>query len=300
MSYSSYLLTGGTGFLGGAFRACLSSKKIDTIGRSTDNTIRCDIAVDKPSIENDYEVVIHNAGKAHSIPKTEEEIKSFFNVNYRGTVNLCEALEGKLPRCFIFISTVAVYGLDRGEMISEQSELLGTTPYSQSKIQAEEYLQRWASDKEVKLIILRLPLIAGKQPPGNLGAMIKGISKGYYFGIAGSKAKKSIVMASDIASLVGQFTEETPAGIYNLTDGRHPSFKELELLISRQLNKKTPMSLPYWVAILLGKIGDIFSFFPINSLTVAKITSSLTFDDTKARKALNWKPVEVKEAFKIH
>lgn len=38
--------------------------------------------------------------------------------------------------------------------------------------------------------ILRLPLLVGTNPPGNLGAMIKGIARGYYFNIGGGKSKK--------------------------------------------------------------------------------------------------------------
>lgn len=42
-------------------------------------------------------------------------------MNLQGTKNLCTALEQSgIPKSFIFISTVAVYGCDSGENITEE------------------------------------------------------------------------------------------------------------------------------------------------------------------------------------
>ena len=89
------------------------------------------------------ETVIHLAGKAHIVPRTNEEIKTFYDVNYQGTVNLCKSLElVGIPKSFIFVSTVAVYGCEEGENIDETHPLNGTTPYAKSKIMAEKFLQK--------------------------------------------------------------------------------------------------------------------------------------------------------------
>ena len=44
------------------------------------------------------------------------------------------------PKALVFISTVAVYGCESGELITEEHPLEGETPYAKSKILAEEYL----------------------------------------------------------------------------------------------------------------------------------------------------------------
>lgn len=83
-------------------------------------------------------MVLHACGKAHIVPRTEEEKQAFFDVNYTGTIHLCEALERVGgPKALIFISTVAVYGYESGEMITEEHPLNGDTPYAKSKIMAE-------------------------------------------------------------------------------------------------------------------------------------------------------------------
>src|SRR5690606_24129185 len=101
------------------------------------------------------------------------------------TRNLCRALEGlgNVPKSFIFISSVAVYGLQEGEGVGENHPLNGTTPYAESKILAESWLKQWAAENNVILSILRLPLIVGPNPPGNLGAMINGIKSRKYLSI---------------------------------------------------------------------------------------------------------------------
>ncbi len=243
--------------------------------------------------------MLHAAGKAHSTPKTEEEKQAFFDVNLQGTKNLCTALEQSgIPKAFIFISTVAVYGCDSGENITEEHPLNGTTPYALSKIKAEKYLERWCAMHNVALSILRPSLIAGPNPPGNLGAMIRGIRNGKYLSIAGGKARKSVLMVQDIANLLPMLIEK--GGIYNVCDSYQPSFRELEIVICKQLNKKLPLSIPYWFAKSMAVLGDCFGEnTPINSLKLRKITNSLTFSNEKAVRELGWKPMNVLKNFRI-
>lgn len=54
------------------------------------------------------------------------------------------------------------------------------------------------------------------------------------------------------------------SGTYNLTDDYDPNFRELEIVIANQLNKAVPKSIPMFFAKFLGKIRDVFSFFPVN------------------------------------
>ena len=128
--------------------------------------------------------------------------------------------------------------------------------------------------------------------------MFKSLQKGYYFNIAKGKAKKSMVLASDVAKYILKAAKI--GGIYNLTDGYHPSFYELSNHISIQLGKKAPKNLPYWFAKVLALVGDLLGKnAPINSVKLNKITSNLTFDDSKARDAFGWNPTPVLLGFNI-
>ena len=294
------LFTGASGFLGSNIIQLLNGAyNIISVGLSPQDTYLVDIATDIPTFTDAFDVVFHAAGKAHSVPKTEAEERLFFDVNLQGTKNLCTALERSgIPKAFIFISTVAVYGCDSGENITEEHPLNGTTPYALSKIKAEKYLQGWCAMHNVKLSIIRPSLIAGPNPPGNLGAMIHGIKNGKYLSIAGGKARKSVLMVQDIANLLPMLIEK--GGIYNVCDSYQPSFRELEMVIYKQLNKKLPLSIPYWFAKSMAIFGDCFGEkAPINSLKLRKITHSLTFSNEKAMRELGWKPMNVLKNFRI-
>lgn len=281
------ILTGSSGFLGKVILESIQLVNLITLARSNSDII-CDLSIEVPVLGRS-KMVIHSVGKAHSVPKTKVEKQAFFDVNVKGTYNLLKGLEQNPPKSFVFVSSVAVYGLEYGVNINEGSPLLAKDPYGLSKIQAEHLVQQWCAKHNVICSILRLPLLVGSNPPGNLGAMIKAIDKGYYFNIGGGLAKKSMVLAKDVALLIPKVAEI--GGIYNLTDGYHPNFDELSLAISKNKNKNKPYNLPTKVALCIGKCGDfLFGKAPIDSLKIKKMTSDLTFDDTKARIMLNWNP----------
>ncbi|WP_431243059.1 NAD-dependent epimerase/dehydratase family protein [Flavobacterium sp. P21] len=282
------LLTGCSGFLGKTIMETLR-KDFEIIGLSR-NSGQYQICLENkvPVFSHFFDLVIHNAGKAHSIPKTEFQKKQFYDVNFEGTLNLLKGLEkSNLPKYFVFISSVSVYGQEAGNNINEEHPLMAKDPYGLSKIDAENLILKWCEKNNVVATILRLPLLVGKNPPGNLGAMVRAINKGYYFNIANGKARKSMVLSKDVASIIP--TVFSIGGIYNLTDGFHPSFDELSTAISK--NTQTYFNIPLFIAKIFGRIGDILGDkAPINSLKVSKITSDLTFDDSKARRLLKWKP----------
>lgn len=291
------LLTGASGFLGQTIKQVLIKHNIISLARNNAD-INVDLSIKIPVLPIS-EMIIHAAGKAHSVPETEIEKQEFFNVNLRGTENLLKAIViSGLPKVFVFISSVAVYGRNSGRLINEEEPLSAKDPYGLSKIAAEKLVIEWCAKNNVICTILRLPLLAGPHPPGNLGAMIKGVTKGYYFNVAGGKAKKSIVLASDVAYLIPKIAEI--GGIYNLTDRYHPSFKELSLLIADQLNKKQPLNLPLWITKSIALLGDMVGKkAPLNSSKLMKLISDLTFDDAKAYKAVAWRPTPVLAGFKI-
>jgi nucleoside-diphosphate-sugar epimerase len=282
-------LTGASGFLGREMMDVLQSQhQIITLGRSLSNNIVSDLSKEIPILPKS-DIIIHAAGKAHMIPKTPEEKEDFFKVNEEGTKHLLSGIK-ELPKLFVLISTVAVYGKEQGENISEAHPLKGDTPYAISKIKSEKLVQDWGKREGVNVLILRLPLIAGSNPPGNLGAMIKAIKGGYYLRLGNGQARKSMVLGKDIAKIIPGSLEKS--GIYNLTDGIHPSLKELDQYLAEVEGKKVK-SFPIKPLELAAKIGDYLAFFPLNSYRVNKLKNPLTFSDEKARRELNWSPSPV-------
>jgi nucleoside-diphosphate-sugar epimerase len=292
------LLTGASGFLGGHLRKRLAGdNEVVTLGRSESNDICCDLSTGIPTLPHS-DMVVHAAGKAHIVPKTDEEAKAFWDVNLKGTQFLLRALEAcpEKPVTIVFYSTVAVYGLEHGTDVDEGYPTLGGTPYADSKIAAETLLREWGAANDVGIVILRIPLIAGAGAPGNLAAMWKAMKRGYYLRIGDGSARKSMVNASDLANLLPSLLGRE--GTYNLTDGQHPSLAELDSLMARRLGREV-RSISDGLASVLARAGDWIPRFPFNSYRYEKLKRHLTFSDDKARRELGWSPATVLEDFHI-
>lgn len=292
------LLTGANGFLGRTIIRVLEKEyQFITLSRSSGD-YKITLEDKCPYFNQSFDLIIHAAGKAHSVPTTEVERKQFYDVNVEGTLNLLKGLEvSGVPKQFVFISSVSVYGQESGIGINEELKLEAKDAYGLSKIEAELLVQKWCNEHNVVYTILRLPLLVGENPPGNLGAMIRAIEKGYYFNIGGGIAQKSMVLAEDVANFIPKIA--TRGGTYNLTDGLHPTFFELSSAIARQIQKSAPMNIPFFIAKAVGFMGDFLgSKAPINSHKLKKITSDLTFDDCKAR-SVGWQPRRVLDWFSI-
>lgn len=287
------LVTGAGGFLGKYLKQGLlkAGYEIETIGLAgEENDITCDLSKNVPELKNQYVAVLHAAGKAHSIPKTAEQKQAFWDVNLGGTENLLKAIENSnnKPQAMVFISSVSVYGLDSGENIAESHSLNAADPYGQSKIKAEEKVADWCKANSTNYFNLRLPLLAGANPPGNLGSMIKALKKGYYFRIGKGSARKSIVLASDVGNFIPTLFSKTQSGEYNLTDGIHPTFAQIEDKIAAEINTKVKIKIPDFIAKVIAFKGNFIPKFPLKTRQYKKITSTLTFADDKARNEIGW------------
>jgi nucleoside-diphosphate-sugar epimerase len=298
------LVTGGTGFVGSHVVEALqaSGHDVTIVSRHSSGmtSVTADISDRNFAVSSDYDWIFHVAGKAHINPKTETQRREFYRVNHEGTRNLLAALRrNTLPESFVLVSTVAVYGMQVGENVTESAPREARDPYGDSKIRAEDEVTQWGQQHAVRIGIVRLPLVAGRSPPGNLGRMFRAIARGRYVGIGDSSARRSMVLAEDVGRVMERVAHV--GGVYHLTDGYHPSFAEIERTIASAISKSTPLHLPRLVASAAAHAGDFLEAIsrrtmPFDSAILAKMTSSLTFADRSARAALGWSPRRVLDA----
>jgi nucleoside-diphosphate-sugar epimerase len=266
------LLTGSTGFLGTSLIMKWYNLPVLITGLArSDADLICDLYYDVPVFDSPFDTVIHAAGLAHRKASDQE----FYQVNYQGTKNLLKGLEGNLPKKIIFISSILVYGLESGSLIDENTPCHPTTAYGESKLMAEQAVRNWAEEKGVKALILRLPLVNGENPPGNLGAMREAMKKGRYFRIGKGNARKSWVQATEIAEFI--LNNPDLEGTYNLTSANHPTLAEIENQIAQELNLPEPKSIPYGMAWLAAHTFGLLPGFPLSLARFRKLTAELTF-----------------------
>jgi GlcNAc-P-P-Und epimerase len=295
------LLTGASGFLGQRIhRALAKTGQVISLGRGTDANIRTDLAREIPTLPDSYDQVVHAAGLAHSRPHNWQQEHEFSQVNLNGTLRLLLALDecDKYPSSFVYISSASVYGLTEGQDIDEDAPLLGKSPYALSKIAAEEAILNWTEIRGIRCVILRPALMVGQGAPGSLADLRRAILGGYYVRIRGNEARKSVVLADDVAELVPRLYDEE--GVFNISDGQHAVFHEIENQVAAALGKQIRWSVGKEVLQVPARVGDLLQKlrlpYLLNSERLKQMSETLTFSDARAREYLDWKPRFVMEA----
>lgn len=253
----------------------------------------CNLAEETPVLDEKYDMVIHAAGKAHVVPRTKEEADAFFKVNLTGTAHLLDALSRMPPSSIVFISSVAVYGRECGVRINETAPLAAEDPYGKSKIEAEKLIWEYEFSQNVIRGIVRLPLIAGPDAPGNLGSMFRAMKKGFFFNVGKGEACRSVILRSDVPIALELVAAH--GGTYNITDCRDMSFAELTQGIRKLEPCPKRPDLPRWFAFCLALAGEVAQkilrrSMPFNMKRYHQMTESLTFDGSLAVKDLGFEP----------
>ncbi|MGC8761089.1 MAG: NAD-dependent epimerase/dehydratase family protein [Bryobacteraceae bacterium] len=299
------LLTGGAGFLGRMLAAGLRESGAEVLVADLSEPAgfawqRVDIT--RPETLRwtgpEFDLLVHAAGLAHFRPRTPTEQQRLFEVNADGTRNLLASLGGPhRPARAVLVSTVAVYGRQEGEGLDENTPLAATDPYGESKRLAEGIFRAWSEENGVGWTVLRLPLVYGLDPPGNLGAMAAALRAGRYVGVGRGQARRSLVWGVDVGRALLAAARE--GGVFHLTDGRHPTFREIEEAMAEALGRAAPPRLPAGAAWMLASAGSALTRLglrpPFDLDRYRKMTRSLTFNDARARAAFGWNPSPVTE-----
>lgn len=127
---------------------------------------------------SEYDVVYHVAGIAHAdVGKVSEEIKSkYYEVNTGLAVEAAEKAKREGVKTFVFMSSMIVYGdsapYGQRKVIDETTVPEPANFYGDSKLQADVSVRELANDT-YKVIVLRPPMIYGKDSKGNYRTLAK-------------------------------------------------------------------------------------------------------------------------------
>lgn len=127
---------------------------------------------------SEYDVVYHVAGIAHAdVGNVSEEIKSkYYEVNTGLAVEAAEKAKREGVKTFVFMSSMIVYGdsapYGQQKVIDETTVPKPANFYGDSKLQADVAVRELADDT-YKVIVLRPPMIYGKDSKGNYRTLAK-------------------------------------------------------------------------------------------------------------------------------
>ena len=204
-------VSGSSGFCGSAIlnEALNQNLKVRSFNRnkgllslSNHSYVECDLSnFDSLSVNNfnGLTAFIHAGGIAHQKGTKHDQ---YMSINYDATVKLFNLCAEAGVKHFIFLSTVAVYGVASArEPLSINSPVNPITDYAKSKLKAEEYILNASQKIDMRVTVLRLPLIYGASPPGSLGLLklLSALPVPLPFG--GIRNKRSMLSVSGLAKI---------------------------------------------------------------------------------------------------
>jgi len=218
-------------------------------------------------------------------------ISLYYDVNVSGTRHVLDAMDQNGIHNIIFISSVAVYGLNKKNP-DEQFPPDPFSHYGKSKWQAEKVLREWQQkdSKTKSLTIIRSTVAFGESNQGNVHNLLRQIASGKFLMIGRGQNRKSMAYVGNVAAFI-KFCLETKTNglrILNYTDQPDLTMNELVLQAEESLNRKLPsLRLPYWMGLTGGLCFDLLNRitgkkFPITSVRIRKFCATTQFDASLA------------------
>lgn len=165
------LITGANSYIGTSFEKWVSQYKdeyiIDTICVKNESW--------KTSSFSNYDVVFHVAGLAHvSTDPNLEQL--YYKINRDLAIEVAKKCKNDGVKQFIFMSSIIVYGdsslINKKRIITSDTIPTPTNFYGNSKLEAEKGILKLQNDS-FKIVIIRPPMIYGKECKGNYKHLVK-------------------------------------------------------------------------------------------------------------------------------
>jgi len=120
----------------------------------------------------DQKVIFHLAAFI-SVPKSMEDPKLCHEINVNGTFNILEAARINNVKRFVFSSSAAIYGPTE-DICKENKSINPQSPYATTKAIGELYCKQFATNFDLKTIVLRYFNVFGprQNPNGTYAAVI--------------------------------------------------------------------------------------------------------------------------------
>ncbi|WP_443690999.1 NAD-dependent epimerase/dehydratase family protein [Pseudomonas sp.] len=292
------MVTGATGFIGQELcrklvlqhnfvNALVRSEKMDEpqlkyfTGSLTDKASlkKCMLGVD---------CIVHLAGRAHILKdQADDPIVEFRKVNVEATMVLASVAKELAIKRLVFISSIGVNGSETVMVpFNEKSIPKPNTPYTLSKLEAENGLVELLGMSDTDLVIIRPPMVYGTCAPGNFARLLKIVSLGIPLPFGSVKNKRSLISLSNLVDFIILCTSHPQAAgeIFLVSDGEDLSVSEI--IGSLNEGMKGELKIFPFPSILLKFMASCLG----KSNVYQQLCCSLVIDSRKARSYLGWTP----------
>ena len=253
--------------------------------------------------------VIHCASIGHKIFNQNDEILSnYLNKSVKG-INLLtrQAAENSVKR-LIFLSTIKVNGeknsfstkMTKSKTCNESRFTHKDIPkpedfYGMYKLEMEKKLWEISSSTSLEIVIIRPPLVYGKNVKGNLERLIRLIKINLPLPFGKIQNKRSMIGIDNLVDLLIRCIDHPEASgkTFLVSDGEDLSTPDLIKLIASSMGRKANL-FPFPL-FMLKFLGSIFG----KSEEINRLVGSLWIDSSYTKEILNWTPpISVEEGIR--
>ncbi|MBR0815097.1 NAD-dependent epimerase/dehydratase family protein [Bradyrhizobium diazoefficiens] len=205
------LVTGASGFVGRHIVPALVREgwSVRRAVRSPEG-VEDEVVIETIGPETDWQAalegvdaVVHLAARVHR-KREEHAVQLYRNVNIAGTLHLARCAATAGVRQFVFVSTVLVHGRsNEGRAPFSENDIL--TPrglYGMSKAAAEAGLKTLARDNDMKISVIRPPLVYGAGAKGNFALLTRAVDLGLPLPFAAIRNQRAFLAVQNLSSFI--------------------------------------------------------------------------------------------------
>ncbi len=300
-SLNRVLVTGATGFIGGALVNELMQRGVG-VSAMVRTPARFPPAVHVTLVDSITNIaalsaslhgvnaVVHCAARVHVLhDAVTNPIDTYRRVNVDGSVALARAAAAQGTKRFIFISSIkaaAEWSLP-GRPLRVEDEPRPTDPYGISKLEAERALADIAAECNLELVIIRPPMVYGPAVRANFLSMVQWLARGIPLPFGGiTDNRRSFVALDNLIDLIVRCLWH-PAAVGNtfyVSDNQDLSTAELLRRTAFAMNRSArlvpvPASWLEQAARILGR-SDLW----------IRLGGTLQLDISHTKDELSWNP----------
>ena len=230
------LITGKDSYIGISLEQWLMREpdnyKVDTVDMKDESWKEKDFS--------EYDTVFHVAGIAHvsSDPKMEA---LYYKINRDLTIETAKKAKAEGVKQFIFMSSIIVYGdsSSNKRIINRDTIPTPSNFYGNSKLQAEEGIKQLESD-EFRVVVLRPPMIYGKDSKGNYPVLAKFAKKIPMF--PNIDNERSMLHIDNLCEFIKVMIDYEESGLYFPQNQDYVKTSEMVRMIAEVHKKRIKMT----------------------------------------------------------
>lgn len=253
----------------------------------------------KHSVRNDkwkeidfsiFDVVVHVAGIAHQDKKADQE-ELYYKVNTELTIEIAKKAKEQGVNQFIFLSSIIVYGessrIGEKKVITKETKPEPINFYGNSKLLAEKGILPMQSDN-FKIVILRPPMIYGKESKGNYTLLAKFAKRCPIF--PDIENQRSMLHINNLSELIRLLIIEEERGEFFPQNKEYVKTSELVRNIANIHGNKIKLSTAF---------NPLIFRFKNKMNIVNKIFGSLVYEQEISVYKYNYQIMSFKESIRI-